>query len=69
MLNWYLNTVTCESVLGLHGQVLVVGEILPSVGMCWKLPPCLVEPVSDIVKTDMLLAEAGTIRNYGNAFW
>lgn len=68
MLNWYLNAIICEFVLGLHGWVLVVVELLASVRMCWKLPPCLVEPVSASFRMDMLLAKAGTIRNGSNAF-
>lgn len=45
-----------------------MGDLLASVRMCWKLPPCLVQPVSDVFKKNMLLAEAGPIRNADNIF-
>lgn len=45
-----------------------MGELLASVRMCWKFPPCVAEPVSDVFKKNMLLAEAGPIRNADNIF-
>lgn len=36
-----------------------------SMRSCWKLPPCLAEPIPDGLKMDMLLAKVGPIREVG----
>jgi len=55
--------------LGLHGKVLVAGRAagVASARSCWKLPPCLIEPMPAGSTMDLPLAKAEPISDGGSA--
>jgi len=60
---------TCfTNVMGVLGEDLVAGGTIgvASVRSCRKLPPCLIRPVPDGSKTDLLLPKAKPISDGGS---